>query len=192
MLKQLPHHLKLKGKKKKKQFFVRFFLLLPAQNEKNCLVEGVWSLGGEAGFVLATQDPVRQRELDLGVLQEETEETSFSFTQTKGNHTHYTLNPVTNHLSPGSEPPDLKTEAGNLEEESGFSSARVLKLELTNVEAVQRETRHADAKQETECGAAYVELLDGRSATLVGEDDLHLHDLDGVGASTMASSHITI
>lgn len=34
------------------------------------LVEGVWSLGGEAGFVLATQDPVGQRELDLGVLQE--------------------------------------------------------------------------------------------------------------------------
>lgn len=33
-------------------------------------VEGVGSLGGEAGLVLATQDPVRQRELDLGVLQE--------------------------------------------------------------------------------------------------------------------------
>ncbi len=37
------------------------------------LVEGVWSLGGEAGFVLAAQDPVRQRELDLGVLWEESE-----------------------------------------------------------------------------------------------------------------------
>lgn len=38
----------------------------------------------------------------------------------------------------------------------------------------------------------HVELLDGRSATLVGGDDLHLHDLDGVGASTMASSHVTV
>lgn len=37
-----------------------------------------------------------------------------------------------------------------------------------------------------------MELLDGGSATLVGSDDLHLHDLDGVGASTMASSHIPI
>lgn len=37
-----------------------------------------------------------------------------------------------------------------------------------------------------------MELLDGRSATLVGSDDLNLHYLDGVGASTMASSHITI
>ena len=38
----------------------------------------------------------------------------------------------------------------------------------------------------------YVELLDGRSATFVGSDDLDLHDLDGVSASTMASAHITI
>lgn len=37
-----------------------------------------------------------------------------------------------------------------------------------------------------------MELLDGRSAALVGSDNLHLHDLDGVGASTMASSHITV
>lgn len=35
------------------------------------LEEGVWSLGGEAGFVLATENPVGQRELDLGVLQRE-------------------------------------------------------------------------------------------------------------------------
>ncbi len=32
------------------------------------LKEGVWSLGGEAGLVLAAQNPVRKRELDLGVL----------------------------------------------------------------------------------------------------------------------------
>lgn len=45
-------------------------------------------------------------------------------------------------------------------------------------------------KQETV--ETHVELLDGGSATLVGGDDLHLHDLDGVGASAMASSHIPI
>lgn len=53
-------------------------LLFPAQSEKTVLVEGVWSLRGEAGFVLATQDPVGQGELDLGVLQEEAEEIIFS------------------------------------------------------------------------------------------------------------------
>ncbi len=46
-------------------FSIRLFLFFPAQNEKMLSIEGVWSLGGEA-----TQDPVRQRELDLGVLQE--------------------------------------------------------------------------------------------------------------------------
>lgn len=34
------------------------------------LKESVWSLGGEAGLVLATQNPVRKRELDLGVLKD--------------------------------------------------------------------------------------------------------------------------
>lgn len=38
----------------------------------------------------------------------------------------------------------------------------------------------------------YVELLDSRSATFVGSDHLHLHDLDGVSASTMAGTHIPI
>lgn len=33
--------------------------------------EGVGPLGGEAGLVLAPQDPVGQRELDLGILQKE-------------------------------------------------------------------------------------------------------------------------
>lgn len=37
-----------------------------------------------------------------------------------------------------------------------------------------------------------MELLDGGSATLVGGDHLHLHDLDGVGAGAMASSHVTV
>lgn len=55
---------------------IRLFLFFPAQSEKLLLVEGVWSLGGEAGFVLAAQDPVRQRELDLGVLQESERRTS--------------------------------------------------------------------------------------------------------------------
>lgn len=40
------------------------------------LEEGVWSLGGKAGFVLATQHPVGQRELDLGVLREEAKESA--------------------------------------------------------------------------------------------------------------------
>lgn len=38
----------------------------------------------------------------------------------------------------------------------------------------------------------HVELLDGRSAALVGRDHLDLHDLDGVGASAMAGAHVTI
>lgn len=38
----------------------------------------------------------------------------------------------------------------------------------------------------------YVELLDGRSATFVGCNHLHLHDLDGVSTSAMACTHITI
>lgn len=46
--------------------------------------------------------------------------------------------------------------------------------------------------EEGDDGRTYVELLDGRSATLVGGDHLHLHDLDGVGAGTMASSHIPV
>lgn len=39
---------------------------------------------------------------------------------------------------------------------------------------------------------AHMELLDGGSAALVGSDHLHLHDLDGVGASTMAGAHVPI
>lgn len=38
----------------------------------------------------------------------------------------------------------------------------------------------------------HVELLDGRSATLVGSNHLDLHDLDGVGTCTVAGTHITI
>lgn len=38
----------------------------------------------------------------------------------------------------------------------------------------------------------HVELLDGRSATLVGSNHLDLHDLDGVGTCTVAGAHITI
>lgn len=38
----------------------------------------------------------------------------------------------------------------------------------------------------------HVELLDGRSAALVGSDYLHLHDLDGVGTGTVASTHVTV
>lgn len=68
---------------------------------------------------------------------------------------------------------------------------RVFEPELTNTEAVQRETRRHLVTYETEW-RTHVELLDGGSATLVGSDDLNLHDLDGVGASAMASSHIPI
>lgn len=51
-------------------------LLFPAQKQIQLfLVEGVWSLGGEAGFVLAAQDPVGQGEPDLGVLQGNTKVT---------------------------------------------------------------------------------------------------------------------
>ncbi|KFQ01970.1 hypothetical protein N330_00113, partial [Leptosomus discolor] len=35
------------------------------------LEESIWSLGGEAWFVLATQNSVWQRELDFRILQEE-------------------------------------------------------------------------------------------------------------------------
>lgn len=87
------------------------------------LVEGVWSLGGEAGFVLATQDPVGQRELDLGVLQE-SERRSWSVSQHWCNQTSFTISNT--RLSPVSEPPGLKMEAGNLEEESGFLSGGFL------------------------------------------------------------------
>lgn len=38
----------------------------------------------------------------------------------------------------------------------------------------------------------HVELLDGGSAALVGSDHLHLHDLDGVGTGTVASTHVTV
>lgn len=38
----------------------------------------------------------------------------------------------------------------------------------------------------------YVELLDGGSAALIGSDHLHLHDLDGVGAGTVAGTHVTV
>lgn len=69
---------------------------------------------------------------------------------------------------------------------------RLFKPELTNREAVQRESR-PQQQVRTQPGLwTHVELLDGRSATLVGGDDLHLHDLDGVGTGTMASAHITI
>ncbi|KFO84088.1 hypothetical protein N320_06469, partial [Buceros rhinoceros silvestris] len=34
------------------------------------LKEGIWPLGGETWFVLATQNSVRQRELDFRILQE--------------------------------------------------------------------------------------------------------------------------
>lgn len=39
---------------------------------KTILVEGVWSLGGEARFVLAPQDPMGKGELDLWILHRET------------------------------------------------------------------------------------------------------------------------
>lgn len=38
----------------------------------------------------------------------------------------------------------------------------------------------------------YVELLDGGSAAFVGCDHLHFHDLDGMSASTVTSSHIPV
>lgn len=44
-------------------------LFFAAQSETRSSEEGVWSLGGEARFVLAAQDPVGEGELDLGVLR---------------------------------------------------------------------------------------------------------------------------
>lgn len=38
---------------------------------KTISVEGVWSLGGEARFVLAPQDPMGEGELDLWILHRE-------------------------------------------------------------------------------------------------------------------------
>lgn len=86
------------------------------------LEEGVWSLGGETGFVLAAQDPVRQRELDLGVLQEEIQLGLMQRNRANMLQTFHVLN----RLSPVSKPPGLKMEAGNLEEESGFLSVGLL------------------------------------------------------------------
>lgn len=174
------------------------FLFFPRTTwKKLLLVEGVWSLGGEAGFVLATQDPVRQRELDLGVLQEESEEVMFSFRQCGCNQTYFkSAVKLFNRLSPVSEPPSLKMEAWNLEEESGFLSGGFLNWSWQT----WRQSRERPATQQrpqrghkTSNGVpTHVELLDRGSATLVGGDDLHLHDLDGVGASAVASSHVTI
>ena len=41
----------------------------PGAREALHLKEGVGPLGGEAWLVLTTQDPVGQRELDLGVVE---------------------------------------------------------------------------------------------------------------------------
>lgn len=57
---------------------------------------------------------------------------------------------------------------------------------------MRRQPRERPAAESGGGADTHVELLDGGSATLVGSDDLHLHDLDGVGAGTMASSHIPI
>lgn len=40
------------------------------KRQTDTLKESVWSLGGEAGLVLATQNPVWERELDLGILKD--------------------------------------------------------------------------------------------------------------------------
>lgn len=102
----------------------RIFLLLPAQNEKIALEEGVWSLGGEAGFVLAAQDPVRQRELDLGVLEE------------KGKfleEDNRCKNQKEIFMLPVSEPPSLKTGLKKPGRGIWQFVWRVLKPELTDV-----------------------------------------------------------
>ena len=51
----------------------------------------------------------------------------------------------------------------------------------------KRPTLKAGSRPDT-----HVELLDGRSAALVGRDHLHLHDLDGVGTSAMAGAHVPV
>lgn len=125
-----------------------------------------------------------QRELDLGVLQEEEEEEASGVTLIIYTHTL-----IHSFISPVSKPPDYKMEAGNLEEESGFYSGGF----MIWIGRTWRQTRERPADDITRRWAeTHVELLDGRSATLVGGDDLHLHDLDGVGTSAMASSHVTV
>lgn len=48
--------------------FLHFYSSVMSKAQTYTLKESVWSLGGETGLVLATQNPVRKRELDLGVL----------------------------------------------------------------------------------------------------------------------------
>lgn len=61
---------------------------------------------------------MRQRELDLGVLQGQ--KYGSGSDRENINRLLKSADKSGNHLSPVSEPPDLKMEAGNLEEESGF------------------------------------------------------------------------
>ena len=70
------HVQKLKLKNKMASFLQLECLLCRTKWKQSFfpLEEGVWSLGGEAGLVLATQDPVGQGELDLGVLRRGQEE----------------------------------------------------------------------------------------------------------------------
>ncbi len=47
---------------------VHFYSSVMWKTQTYTLKESVWSLGGETGLVLATQNPVGKRELDLGIL----------------------------------------------------------------------------------------------------------------------------
>lgn len=171
-------------------------------------VEGVWSLGGEARFVLATQDPVGEGELDLRVLQSDRE-------KKKGGEILIKTNRIVDRLEINwSSVASFRTarwaDGGwNPEEEAGFYCGGFITAAGQDLEPVQRETRNwsrwtqnqvqrpwpwTTDRQRPWIGSlhTHMELLDGGSATLVGGNNLDLHDLDWVGPSAMASSHITI
>lgn len=80
-------------------------------------VEGVWSLGGEARFVLATQDPVGEGELDLRVLQREKKNIVRFWSKSIGSLIDWRS---TDHLLPVSEPPGEQMEAGTRKRKLAF------------------------------------------------------------------------
>lgn len=118
--------------------------------------------------MLAAQDPMGQRELDLGVLRDQSHITSVNNNNNNKKQRAFACRQFRN--------PQLKVWERNLESHQAAlcqSGAR---------------GRAANAKwPET-----HVELLDGGPATLVGGDHLNLHDLNGVGAGAVPGAHVAV
>lgn len=105
-----------KMKKRASLLTTASFLFVP-HRKKNCLEEGIGSLGGEAGFVLTAQDPVGQWELDLGVLQGD--KRAAGSESSSDDDQLITLNI----LSPVSKPPGDQTGADTWKRNLAFSMA---------------------------------------------------------------------